>query len=60
MHLLECEHFLFSDSVLKIGKKGEAHKWVGKYEEALKWLPKDSDLHLKDHPRAILQMSLGC
>ena len=37
VNFLECEHHLFSDSVLKLGKKGEA-KWEGYYEEALAWM----------------------
>ena len=50
VNLWECDIYLFSDSVLKLGKKksGNAQeKWIAKYEEELKWLPKDSDLRLK-------------
>ena len=51
VQLWECEIYLFSDSVLKLGnnrKGGNAQsKWINKYEEALRWLPKESDLRLK-------------
>ena len=47
VHILESENYLFSDSVLKLGRKGGTNKWVGRYEETLKWLPKESDLRLK-------------
>ena len=44
--ILECEYHLFSDSVLKLGKKQPAHKWAGYYKEAITWLHK-SDLRLR-------------
>ena len=44
--LLECEQYLFSDSVLKLGKKG-ASKWESYYEEAIKWMQKETGLRMR-------------
>ena len=47
VQFLECENYVFADSVLKLGKKKGASGWVNRYEQALWWLPKESDLRLK-------------
>ena len=50
LNLWECDIYLFSDSVLKLGTKkgGDAtQRWVNKYQDGLAWLPKSSDLRLK-------------
>ena len=48
---LECEIYLLSDSVLKLGKSkkgGSAQeKWIAKYNNALGWMPKNSDLRIR-------------
>ena len=46
VEILECEYYLFSDSVLKLSKKGAAHKWEGHYKAALKWMQKETDLRM--------------
>ena len=39
--ILEGEYYLFSDSVLKLGKKNAiAHKWKGQYERGIQWMKK--------------------
>ena len=47
VQFLECENYVFADSVLKLGKTKGASSWVKRYEQALWWLPKESDLRLK-------------
>ena len=58
VNFLECECYLFSDSVLKLGKKGTS-KWESYYEEAIKWMQKEAGLRMRTIHGKNLQISMG-
>ena len=47
VRLLECENYVFSDSVLLLGKKGTPEKWIQRYNDTIRWLSSSSDVSLK-------------
>ena len=47
VRLLECENYVFSDSVLLLGKKGTPDKGIKRYNDSVNWLSSSSDVRLK-------------
>ena len=47
IRLFECENYVFSDSVLLLGKRGKPEKWINRYNNTVDWLEKTSGVRLK-------------
>ena len=47
VRLLECENYVFADSVLLLGGKGRPEKWIKRYDTTVDWLSSTSEVRLK-------------
>ena len=47
IRLFECDNYVFSDSVLLLGKRGKQQTWINKYNTTVDWLAKNSEVRLK-------------